>query len=135
MLLSGPVARGVSVQSFLGQNEPTTAQYDPSILLGHAYERSLIGSSGATVSFSPRLGVETEPVPGYVHTRVGSYYEPARYTFRNIGRQHFTFGADLRTFSTSWFGVLSHPQTYKIQASGDFAARYQSISLGLGTWH
>ncbi len=135
VLLTGPVARGVSVQSFLGQNEATTAQYDPSILLGPAYARTLVGSSGATLSFSPRLGVETEPVPGYVHTRVGSYYEPARYTDRNIGRQHFTFGADLRTFTTKWFGFTPHGTTYKIQASGDFSARYQSISLGLGTWH
>ena len=32
-------------------------------------------------------------------------------------------------------GITPHPTTYKIQASGDFSARYQSLSVGLGTWH
>ena len=69
-----------------------------------------------------------------VHTRVGTYYEPARYTDRSVGRQHFTFGADLKLFSTTWFGLV--PDVfYKLQASADFAPRYQSVSLGLGVWH
>ncbi|HEY4118771.1 MAG TPA: hypothetical protein VGM56_12990 [Byssovorax sp.] len=125
VVLTGPVANGVSIQRFLGQNDASTDASAPP---------NYIGTSGARVSFSPRLGVETEPLPDLVHTRAGSYYEPARYTDRDIGRQHFTFGADLKLFRTSWFGLV-RPVYYKLQTSGDFAARYQSVSLGLGVWH
>jgi hypothetical protein len=122
ILVTGAVDQGVSVQTFLGQNEP---RRDPS--LGGA------GSSGATVSFSPRFGVETEPVPDLVHTRFGTYYEPSRFGNR-VGRQHFTFGADLKLFATTWFGLV--PEViYKIQATADMSPRYQSVSLGAGVWH
>jgi hypothetical protein len=122
ILFTGAVDHGVSIQGFLGQNDERTSN------------ASIVGSSGAKVAFSPRLGVETEPIPGWVHTRAGSYYEPSRFTGRPVGRQHFTFGADVRTFSTTWFGLVSEV-IYKLQASADFSPRYQSVSLGLGVWH
>jgi hypothetical protein len=93
----------------------------------------VIGSSGASVNFSPRAGVETEPVPGWLHTRAGTYYEPNRYG-HGVGRQHFTFGADVKIFSWTWFG-LTPKVTYKAQAYADFSPRYQSVSLGIGVWH
>jgi hypothetical protein len=122
LLVTGAVDQGVSIQTFLGQNE---VHHDPSS--GGA------GSSGATVSFSPRFGVETEPIPDLVHTRFGTYYEPSRFGDR-VGRQHFTFGADLKLFHTTYWGLV--PEViYKIQASADMAPRYQSVSLGAGVWH
>ena len=121
LLVTGDVARGVSLERFLGQNYEH-AQDEP----------SAVGSSGATVSFSPRFGIETEPIPGSVHTRFGSYYEPSR--FELVGRQHFTFGADLRVFKTTYWGLVPEV-TYKLQASVDLAPRYESISAGIGVWH
>ncbi len=50
--------RGVSMEWFLRGNLPD--------------EPSKVGSSGAVVSFSPRFGIETEPIPDRVHTRLGS---------------------------------------------------------------
>lgn len=121
ILVTGAVDQGVSIQTFLGQNEPSR---DPS--------PGGPGSSGATVSFSPRFGVETEPIPDLVHTRFGTYYEPSRFGDR-VGRQHFTFGADLKLFRTTWFGLV--PEViYKIQATADMSPRYQSVSLGAGVW-
>jgi hypothetical protein len=120
LLVTGPVANGVSIQGFLGQNQGT--------------ERGakLVGASGASMNFSPRFGVEGEPVPDLVHTRLGSYYEPSR--FGTVGRQHFTFGADLKLFKTTWFGLV--PEViYKVQGSADLAPRYQSFSIGAGVWH
>jgi hypothetical protein len=91
-----------------------------------------VGPYGSRVTFSPRLGVEGEPVPGWVHTRAGTYYEPSRYGAR-IGRQHFTFGADVRVFKTTFWGLV--PEViYKVQAYADLAPRYQSVSLGIGVW-
>jgi hypothetical protein len=120
LLVSGAVDDGVSLAAFLGQNEA-----------GGATAR-LAGTSGASVSYSPRFGVETEPILGHVHTRFGSYYEPSR--FERTGRQHFTFGADLRAFTTTWFGLVPEV-TYKLQASADIAPRYESYSAGIGVWH
>ena len=122
LLVTGAVDQGVSIQTFLGQNE---IRRDP----GSAGA----GSSGANVSFSPRFGVETEPIPDLVHTRFGTYYEPSRFGDR-VGRQHFTFGADLKLFHTTYWGLV--PEViYKIQATADMSPRYQSVSLGAGVWH
>lgn len=118
LLVTGAVGQGVSLQSFLGQNQPGGA--------------TTVGSSGASVNYSPRAGVETEPIPGRMHTRAGSYYEPNRFG-TEVGRQHFTFGADVKVFSTTWFGLVPRT-TYKAQAYADFSPRYQSVSAGVGVW-
>ncbi|MGK4004972.1 hypothetical protein WMF31_20250 [Sorangium sp. So ce1036] len=118
LLVTGDVSSGVSLTRFLAQNQPGSA--------------SVVGTSGAHVSFSPRFGIETEPIPGRVHTRFGSYYEPNRRG--HVGRQHFTFGADVRVLSTSLWGLI--PETaFTLQASMDFAPRYDSVSAGIGIWH
>jgi hypothetical protein len=121
LLVTGPVRDGVSVQGFLGQ------------YFGTERGANLVGSAGATVNFSPRFGVEGEPIPDRVHTRLGSYYEPYRFGQR-VGRQHFTFGADVKLFGTTWFGLFPE-LLYKLQASADLAPRYQSFSLGAGAWN
>lgn len=127
ILVSGQVANGVSIQGFLGQNQ------------GIERGANLVGASGASVNFSPRFGVEGEPIPDLVHTRLGWYYEPSRFApqapgTESVGRQHFTFGADLKLFKTTWFGLV--PEViYKVQGSADLAPRYQSFSLGAGVWH
>ncbi len=123
LLITGPVANAVSLQGFLGQNQPDE------ITAG----TTVVGSSGASTNFSPRAGVETEPIPGLMHTRAGTYYEPSRLG-HPVGRQHFTFGADVRLFSTTWFGLVPKV-TYKAQTYADFSPRYQSVSLGIGVWH
>ena len=85
------------------------------------------------MNFSPRFGVEGEPIPDRVHTRFGWYYEPSRFG-APVGRQHFCFGADVKTLKTTWFGLV--PEIiYKLQASLDLAPRYQSFSVGVGVWH
>ena len=49
---------------------------------------SQIGTSGADVNFSPRFGIETEPIVNHLHTRFGSYYEPHRYLYgAPVGRR------------------------------------------------
>ena len=69
-----------------------------------------------------------------------SYYEPNRFSYQpqrcndRVGRQHFTFGLDVKLVTTTWFG-LTPEVTYKLQAVGDLAARYQSFGLGFGVWH
>ncbi|WP_437338932.1 hypothetical protein [Sorangium sp. So ce394] len=126
LLVTGAVSNGVSLEHFLAQNLPERADDD-----------SAVGASGAHVSFSPRFGIETEPIPGRVHTRFGSYYEPNRSGHLgsgSVGRQHFTFGADIRVLTTTFWGLISEA-AYTLQASMDIAPRYESVSAGIGVWH
>ncbi len=128
LVLTGPVDNAVGLEPFLSQGQTRPATPCPVI------------ASGRSVDYSPRFGLEVEPFPGWVHTRFGSYYEPQRYVYATpecedrTGRQHFTFGADVKLFRTTWFG-LSKEVTYKLQGYGDLAPRYQSFGLGFGVWH
>ena len=129
LLVTGNVARGVGLEGFLGQRS----------LTGGSTPGAEVGSSGGEVNFSPRFGIETEPIPGLVHTRLGSYYEPRRLNLTGegitggVGRQHFTFGADLRVLTTTFWGLVPEI-TYTLQASVDIAPRYESFSVGIGNW-
>jgi hypothetical protein len=128
LLVTGNVDRGVGLEGFLGQNS-----------LSGPPPGARIGTSGGEVNFSPRFGIETEPIPGLVHTRFGSYYEPRRLQLTGegatlgVGRQHFTFGADLRVLTTTFWGLVPEV-TYTLQASVDIAPRYENFSIGIGNW-
>jgi hypothetical protein len=129
LLVTGPVDDAISLERFLGQGQPVPA--------GNA---CLVVASGREVNFSPRFGLEMEPIKQWVHTRFGSYYEPPRFSYEpaacndRTGRQHFTFGGDLKLLSTTWWGLVPEV-TYKLQAYGDLAPRYQSFGGGIGVWH
>ena len=88
--------------------------------------------SGEKVSYSPRLGLEGEPVTDRIQTRIGTYIEPSR--FGGVARQHFTFGFDVKLFAWSLFG-LAGDQVWRIGGVCDLAPRYQNFGLSLGAWH
>jgi hypothetical protein len=129
LVVTGAVDQGIGLERFLAQAEaaPPVGTCRPI-------------ASGEQVSVSPRLGIEMEPWPERLHTRLGTYYEPQRYRFEpprcddRVGRQHFTFGADVKLFSTTWFGLVSEV-TYKLQGYADVAPRYQSFGGGIGIWY
>lgn len=129
LLLTGPVDDAISLERFLSQGQSFETDSECEVV-----------QSGDRVVFSPRFGVETEPLPRYMHVRFGSYYEPNRFRYRpsrcndRVGRQHFTFGLDVKLATTTWFGLVPEV-TYKLQAVADLAARYQSLGLGFGVWH
>lgn len=118
LVTTGPTDRGVSFERFLAQNEPGSPG-------------KIIGSSGAGANFSPRFGIEAEPIDNRLVIRAGSYYEPSR--FGRVGRQHFTFGSQLKLFTTDLFGLLPE-LAYGIEASVDLAPRYESISATIAVF-
>jgi len=118
LVVSGAVGRGVSVAQFLGQNDPSAS-------------RGIVGGTGAEVNFSPRFGVEVEPVESWLILRAGTYYEPNR--FGNVGREHFTGGAQLKVFSTDLFGLLPE-LAYGVEVGLDLAPRYQSLSASIAVF-
>jgi hypothetical protein len=88
--------------------------------------------SGRKISYSPRLGLEGEPVPDRLQTRIGTYIEPSR--FDTLPRQHFTFGFDVKLFPWGAFG-LAGDQIWRVGAMTDLAPRYQSFGVSVGAWH
>jgi hypothetical protein len=108
----GPTDDGVGLESFLSQRRQTSGEY---------------------VSFGARVGVEGEPIAGYVKMRAGSYLEPSR--FAGVGyRVHGTLGTDLRLFSWDLFGLVDE-FTVRLGASADVAERYLNVGFGFGMWH
>ncbi len=119
LLLTGSTTDGVGLQSFLRQEDV---------------------ASGSKVTYQPRLGIEGEPVLGWLMARVGTYIEPSRYQLpRGAGvlagaRQHFTFGLEVRTFSSTVLGLLKR-RSFTLNLAGDLAPRYQNLGLSIGVWH
>lgn len=120
LLVTGPVDDAIGLEAFLTQRRRERGA-------------ALVpGASGASFNYSPRVGLQAEPLPDWLQTRFGTYYEPNR--FGGTGRQHFTFGADLRVLSTRLFGLAPDGVTYAVLGAVDLAPRYESISLGIGVW-
>jgi hypothetical protein len=96
-----------------------------------AFARGVLQPSGRRTVVSPRIGVEAEPLPGWVRLRVGSYWEPGR--FDDVGgRLHGTAGADLRVLSFRLFGTTYRPQ---VSLVADRAAGYGNAGVSVGLWH
>lgn len=119
ILVSGPTKDGVSLERFLAQSVEGVGT------------SGVIGGSGASVNFSPRFGVEVEPIPSWLIMRAGSYYEPSR--FGGVGRQHFTFGSEVRLFETDIFG-LTPLSPWGVIGAVDLSPRYQSVSVSLAVF-
>lgn len=91
--------------------------------------------SGTTPSFSPRLGVEGEIIPGYLLLRAGSYYEPTRFEHSSY-RIHGTGGLDFH-IPIEWdvFGLLDRGSSFRVGGAVDGALRYFGWSVTAGLWH
>jgi hypothetical protein len=112
VLLTGASSNAVSLQGFLDQHVETV---------------------GKSVTVTPRLGMEGEPLRDRLTLRVGTYVEPSRYE-AGTPRQHFTFGGDVRLFPIDFWGLV--PQAnWKIGFFIDLAPRYENYGLAIGNWH
>lgn len=89
---------------------------------------------GRSVSLSPRLAVESEPIADWVVLRAGTYVEPSRFADGHA-RQHFTFGGDVRLGRFDAFGLLGPSTAWRLSAFADFAPRFTNLGFGVGTWH
>jgi hypothetical protein len=89
---------------------------------------------GRQVSFTPRFGLEGEPIPDRMVLRTGTYVEPTRYE-GGSARQHYTFGSDIRLFSFDAWGLLPADSIWKIGLFADLAPRYTNWGFGFSNWH
>lgn len=111
--VTGPAKQAVGLESFLA---------------------GVVDRSGEKISFTPRVGIETEPWPTRVVFRAGSYVEPTR--FRNgAPRLHGTAGVEVRTLSWDVFGLFEEPMPFRVGGSLDLAREYFGWGVTAGIWH
>jgi hypothetical protein len=113
LLVSGPVRNAIGVEAFLAQR---------------------VERSGQRTSVTPRLGLEAEPVEGWLQVRAGSYLEPSRYQGRS-SRLHGTLGVEARVFPWSVFGLLEDDTWWRVSGFLDASMRYLSWGVSAGLWH
>jgi hypothetical protein len=115
LVISGTARDAVGVESFL--------------------ERT-VQRSGASLSYSPRLAIETESVPNWLRLRAGSYHEPTRFpSNREGGRLHGTLGFDAKLFPFDAFGLFHEGTVWRAGGSLDAARNYFGWSVAIGVWH
>jgi hypothetical protein len=113
LTVTGPMKNGVGVESFFSQ----------------AVERS-----GRRTSWSPRLGVEGEPLADGLLLRAGSYLEPTRFD-TSSPRLHATAGFDVHVpVAWSIFGLFDDDTTFRVGGALDSAERYFSWTASVGIW-
>jgi hypothetical protein len=115
LVVSGTAQEAVGVESFLER----TAQ-----------------RSGAALSYSPRIGLETETAPNWLRLRAGSYLEPSRFPSNRDGaRVHGTLGFDEKLFPWEVFGLFHEGTQWRAGGSLDAARNYFGWSVAIGVWH
>lgn len=113
VLITGPVDNAVGVESFL--------------------ER-VVNRSGQVTTYSPRMALETEIIPGWLKVRGGAYFEPTRFS-TSKGRWHGTGGLGLRLFPWDVFGLFDEDTVWRAGGAIDASQRYFGWSASVGVWH
>ena len=79
--------------------------------------------SGTSLSYSPRIGLETETAPNWLRLRAGSYLEPSRFPGNSKGaRVHGTLGFDEKLFPWTAFGLFHDGTQWRAGGSIDACA-------------
>jgi len=96
-----------------------------------AFAAKMLQRSGRTVSLTPRLGLESEVIKGWLRLRAGTYVEPSRFE-ETSPRWHATGGTEVRLFG---FHLGGHERRVSLSLAGDVAARYKNAGLSIGFWN
>lgn len=111
-LVTGPVDNAVGFESSLSQ---------------------IVNRSGRKISFTPRLGVEAEAIPGWLQLRGGTYIEPTRYG-TSTPRAHGTAGFELKVFCSSVWGFYPEGTCFRAGAALDVTRQYYGWAFSVGLW-
>jgi hypothetical protein len=96
-----------------------------------AFAAKQLQASGRHATFTPRLGLESEVIPGWLRLRAGSYLEASRFS-ETSARWHATGGAQGRVFA---FRLGGHERRVALSLGGDLASRYKNVGLSIGFWN
>jgi hypothetical protein len=96
-----------------------------------AFAAKQLQASGHDPSFTPRLGLESEVIPGWLRLRAGSYREASRFA-ETTARWHVTGGLEGRVFA---FHLGGHERRVSVSLAGDIASEYKNAGLSAGFWN
>ncbi|HXI55622.1 MAG TPA: hypothetical protein VNO55_06160 [Polyangia bacterium] len=96
-----------------------------------AFAAKQLQASGRHATFTPRLGLESEVIPGWLRLRAGSYLEASRFS-ETSARWHATGGAQGRVFA---FHLAGHERRVALSLGADIASRYKNVGLSIGFWN
>jgi hypothetical protein len=96
-----------------------------------AFAANQLQVSGRDVSPTPRLGLESEVIRGWLRLRAGSYLEASRF-METSARWHATGGFEGRVFA---FRLAGHERRVSISGAGDVARQYQNVGFSVGFWN
>jgi hypothetical protein len=98
-----------------------------------SFLQGYVDRSGEQTTFSPRLGIEAEPIAHWLKLRAGTYLEPSRFRGR-IARTHATAGLELKLFPWTVFNLFEPHTEWRVSGSVDLARDYQSWGVSIGVW-
>lgn len=113
LLVTGRTPDSVGVESFL---------------------QRVVAHSGERLGFSPRLGIETEPIADWLKVQVGTYGEPSRFV-TSSNRLHGTLGLSAKLFPWSVFDLFEDGTEWSVSGAVDLAPRYLGWAASIGVWH
>jgi hypothetical protein len=96
-----------------------------------AFAAKQLQPSGRHATFTPRLGLEGEVLPGWLRVRAGSYLEGSRFA-ETSARWHATGGLEGRLFA---FHLLGHERRVSLSLAGDIARSYKNAGLSVAFWN
>lgn len=111
--VDGRVQSSVGIESFLQQT---------------------VDRSGERVTYSPRVGIEGEPIANWLKLRSGLYLEPSRFRGGDP-RPHGTVGFDAGLFEWNAFGLANRDTRWRFGAALDTARAYFAWGVSAGAWH
>jgi hypothetical protein len=96
-----------------------------------AFAAKQLQVSGRGISPTPRLGLESEIIRGWLRVRAGSYLEASRFS-ETSARPHATGGLEVRLFA---FHLGGRERRVALSLAADIAARYRNAGLSVGFWN
>ncbi|MFL5303617.1 MAG: hypothetical protein ACJ8F1_00315 [Polyangia bacterium] len=96
-----------------------------------AFAAQQLQMSGRDVSPTPRLGLESEVIRGWLRLRAGTYLEPSRF-METSARWHATGGFEVRVFA---FHLGGHERRVSISGAADVASEYKNLGFSIGFWN
>jgi hypothetical protein len=134
----GPTPWNHQIQGAYRDERQLTIAFDLSVMGAvpsgygmEAFAGKQLQPSGRHVSLTPRLGLESEVIAGWLRVRAGAYREASRFA-ETSARWHATGGLEGRLFA---FHLLGHERRVSVSLAGDLARAYKNAGLSIAFWN
>jgi hypothetical protein len=133
-----PTAWNTKVDGAYRDERELTVAFDLSVIGAvdngygmEAFAAKQLQVSGRNATFTPRLGLESDVIRGWLRLRAGSYLESSRFP-ETSARLHGTGGFEVRVFS---FHLAGQQRRVSVSGAVDIASLYKNAGLSVGFWN